>query len=331
LEFLRHQIRLLISVFILFFRGLKNQENSGRFDYRLHSEKVQDLLMPNQIKLLICDLDNTLYDWVTFFSRAFYAMVDAALPILKVERERLLDDLQEIHRRYYNTEHPFALLETRLVMEKFPDRNSYELYEIFSVAFSAFNTEQDRSLALYPGVKETLLQARKNKCQIVGHTEATIVNASMRLSKLGIAPFFDRLYAIEHPDTPHATLHQKPAETVANIRVLSVHERKPDTKVLHEICETSRIVPSQALYVGDSISRDIGMANAAGTHSAWAKYGTVYDKSDWERLVRVTHWSPEDVLRTKKATSFFGTAEPEVTLEQSMTELLEHFQFGENI
>ena len=46
------------------------------------------------IKLLVTDLDNTLYDWVGFFAKAFRAMVEVAVPILGVDREALLD-----HRR----------------------------------------------------------------------------------------------------------------------------------------------------------------------------------------------------------------------------------------
>ncbi len=44
-----------------------------------------------QIKLVVCDLDNTLYDWVTFFSKAFYAMVETAVPILEVPKDQILD------------------------------------------------------------------------------------------------------------------------------------------------------------------------------------------------------------------------------------------------
>ena len=68
-----------------------------------------------QIELLIVDLDNTLYDWIGFFVPAFYRMIDAAVEILKVDRETLLTDIQVVHQKYGNSEHPFALLETKTV------------------------------------------------------------------------------------------------------------------------------------------------------------------------------------------------------------------------
>jgi FMN phosphatase YigB (HAD superfamily) len=280
-----------------------------------------------KIGLLICDLDNTLYDWVTIFSKAFYAMVDAAVPILETEKEQLLDDLQEIHRHYHNTEHPFALLETNVVARKFPGLNSAELYEQLSPAFHAFNSVRKRLLKLYPGVRETLSVAQESGCLIVGHTEATLVNATFRLDKLGLTSMLDRLYAVEHPDTEHPTKSPAPITAVTDVRILGLHERKPDTRVMLEICETSGISPAETLYIGDSIARDIGMANAAGAHSAWAKYGTKYDVTAWESLVRVTHWSPEDVERAKYAAALYRSARPEVTLEESMEELLNHYEF----
>ena len=34
-----------------------------------------------RLKVLVCDLDNTLYDWVGFFVPALYAMVDETVRI----------------------------------------------------------------------------------------------------------------------------------------------------------------------------------------------------------------------------------------------------------
>ena len=52
--------------------------------------------------MLVCDLDNTLYDWVGYFVPSFNAMVNEALPILGCGREQLLDDLREVHQRHHD-------------------------------------------------------------------------------------------------------------------------------------------------------------------------------------------------------------------------------------
>ena len=80
--------------------------------------------MKPTIRLVVTDLDNTLYDWVSFFVPSFYAMVDEAVELLQVARERLLDDLQEVHVRYGTSEQPFALLETKVVEDRLSGKST---------------------------------------------------------------------------------------------------------------------------------------------------------------------------------------------------------------
>lgn len=284
--------------------------------------------MKPKIELLICDLDNTLYDWVTFFSIAFYEMVDRAVRTLGVREDVLLDELQSVHRHYHNSEQPFALLETRSVRTAYPNATRRELLATLTDAFHAFNSARKAHLRPYPGVVETLQAIDRLGTKIVAHTEATVVNAEYRLHKLGLSAFFARLYAVEHVGEPHPAPDQmQPVTPVQSVRPLMLHERKPDKRVLDEICTHEGVPPSGALYVGDSIVRDIGMARAAGVHSAWAKYGTKYSPEHWQRLVRVTHWTAEDVERAQKAASLYSTAQPDVVLDSSFSELLSYFEF----
>jgi phosphoglycolate phosphatase-like HAD superfamily hydrolase len=288
-----------------------------------------DMNSKPDIRLVITDLDNTLYDWVTFFARAFYAMVDEAVTILPVDRERLLDDLREVHIRYHNSEQPFALLETRTVQDALSGRSRRERYEILNPAFHAFNRVRANELKLYPSVADTLGKIHASGCRIVAHTEASAANAVFRLKKLDVLKYVDRLYAIEefgegHPDPSRESVL---ADVSDRIRLLRADERKPDVRVVFDICKDAGISPDHALYIGDSIARDIGMAKSAGAASAWAKYGTYYDRALWRDLVRITHWTQEDVLRAQKAQNDYGNAVPDVTLER-MDELLPHFAFS---
>jgi phosphoglycolate phosphatase len=43
-------------------------------------------------KLLITDLDNTLYDWVSFYAQSFTAMLDELVVILGVPANVLIDE-----------------------------------------------------------------------------------------------------------------------------------------------------------------------------------------------------------------------------------------------
>src|SRR5712692_8237439 len=100
----------------------------------------------SKIHLLVCDLDNTLYDWIGYFVPSFYAMVDKAVAITGCDREQLLDEFRIVHQKFHDSEQPFALLETATVKELYgdviPDRARIKL----DPAFHAFNSERKRNL-----------------------------------------------------------------------------------------------------------------------------------------------------------------------------------------
>jgi HAD superfamily hydrolase (TIGR01549 family) len=283
--------------------------------------------MTSPIRLLITDLDNTLYDWVSFFASSFYEMVREAAVLLHADQGDLLDQLRDVHRRHHNSEHPFALLETPLVQARFPGLSRSEQKKALDEAFHAFNRKRQELLVLYPTVEDTLKTISNLNVPIVGHTEATVPNAVFRLHKLGIAGLFSKLYAAtpppqEHPD-PEFRLEPAPIL----VRYLAPNERKPDPAIVLDICRDLGVPPNETLYVGDSLARDIGMAQAAGAWAAWARYGTEYDKTLWDRLVRITHWTPEDVARAETARKLYGDCVPNQTLEQ-FGDVLLHFEFA---
>jgi len=257
-------------------------------------------------------------------------MVETASDLLKVDQEALLDELQEVHKLYHDSEYPFALLETRLIKERFPKLSRLELKQQLDPAFRAFNETRDRTLELYPTVLATLQTLQRSGATIVGHTEASAPNAFFRLRKLGCWQYVSRLYALEHIGEDHPIVEKSMRfhEERDRVHFLRADQRKPNRDILLTICSEYNIPPSRALYIGDSITKDIGMANDAGTCSALAEYGLAFEKSLWNKLVRVTHWTQEDIRRNEEARRSYGNAKPDVVLKNSLAEILSHFEFG---
>ncbi len=281
------------------------------------------------IELLLLDLDNTLYDWISFFVPAFYRMIDAAVEILKVDRETLLTEIQIIHQKYGNTEHPFALLETETAKSRFPGKSRAELAKVLDPAFHAFNKERKALLKLFPGVLETLQFISKRGCAIVAHTEAAVNNSLFRLKTLGLHRYIWHLYApmsqgLGHPE--HKELYLDELKNGV-LRLLPKEHRKPNPKVLSDILEEFSLLPRNVLYVGDSITKDISMAKRVGVDAAWARYGTIYDKTLWEKLVRITHWTQEDVVRESLQRKEAEGTLPDVELKHFF-ELTSHYEFN---
>lgn len=253
-------------------------------------------------RLLITDLDNTLYDWVTFFSTAFMSMVEELSQLLSVPEEQLLTEFQTLHQKYGTSEPPFAAMELPSVIHAYPGYSPRKLAMKIHPAFHRFNSERVRMLQLYPGVAETLTQLGKLGMDVVGHTEASSENAYFRLKKLNIHHLIRKLYVLESHISPHPYPERldEIAPPRGYIETVPRTERKPNPRLLLDICQREGYLPAETLYVGDSVTRDIGMAHEAGITSAWARYGTLYERRCWDALVRVSHWTPDDVERESR-------------------------------
>lgn len=275
------------------------------------------------MRLLITDLDNTLYDWVTYFANAFRAMVKELAPLLSVEEAKLFDEFKIVHERYGNSEQPFAVFELPSVREKFGGLSGADLLEALRAPLDAFRLARTKHLRLYPSVGMTLCALRENGVCVVGHTEAITEQAYSRLRTLGIVEYFQRVYTLEghlapHPD-PLRGVDQRPPAGLIN--VVPKRERKPNPDLLRDICRREQAPLDDAWYVGDSRTRDVAMAKAAGVTAVWAKYGTEYDPALWDTIVRVTHWTDEDVRREARLETVCREIEPDYTID-SFSEIL---------
>jgi len=277
-------------------------------------------------KLLVCDLDNTLYDWVGYFVPSFNAMVDAAVEIIGCDREKLLDDLRTVHQKHHDSEHPFALLETKTVVEHFAGKSLGAKAKALDGAFHAFNSMRKKTLHLNPGVEESLDALERAGTTLVAHTESKLYGAYDRLERLKILSKFTRIYCRErpvsvhpNPETSNAWLERIPMNKVTE---LAHHQTKPDPDVLLEICDKEGVSINETAYVGDSVARDVLMAKRAGVFSIWAEYGTQHNPSLYADLVRVSHWTTAEVARERKLSAEAKTVSPDFVAASSFGEVL---------
>jgi phosphoglycolate phosphatase len=57
------------------------------------------------------------------------------------------------------------------------------------------------------------------------------------------------------------------------------------------------------------------MAKQAGVTAIWARYGTKYDPACWTYLVKITHWTEEDVAREKTLKAKYHDVVPDYTID----------------
>jgi phosphoglycolate phosphatase-like HAD superfamily hydrolase len=277
-------------------------------------------------KLLVCDLDNTLYDWVGYFVPSFYAMVDAVVQITHCDREKLLDDFRAVHQEHANVEHPFALLETDTIKSLYRGAPAKSVLHELDPAFHAFNSARKRNLHLHPHVIETLHALKASGIRLVAHTESNLYGVVDRLSRLNLFPYFTTVYCRErslsaHP-SPEIGFEWLKRVPLDNVVELSRHQAKPNPTVLMEICAREGHVTDETAYVGDSIARDILMANRAAVFSIWAEYGARHDAQLYAQLVRISHWTPEEVATELRLKEEAKAIRPDYIARNSFAEVL---------
>ncbi|MDV5141012.1 HAD family hydrolase [Chimaeribacter arupi] len=275
-------------------------------------------------KMIVTDLDNTLYDWVSFYAQSFDAMLTKLEGVLEVSRDELIQDFKKIHVKHGNSEYPFAALQLDCVKRKLPASTSEERARYLDEAFHSFNSTRKKSLTCYPGVHDTLYKLREMGVVIVGHTEAPIRNAIFRLEKLDLIKYMKHLYSPQ--DRYYEELNESSKNWIESygdfIFKLDEEERKPNPKLLLDICAREGVDPRDALYVGDSLVKDIAMANKAGVDSVFASYGKQHEKKYWDILVSITHWSESDVVRESKLKEAYAHEKPAFTID-NFSELLD--------
>lgn len=245
------------------------------------------------IKLVITDLDDTLYSWIEFFIPAFFEMVQEVALLINVPKEELLKEYKAVHQEVGNVEYPFATLNLPSVKKKYAGYTEQQVKQELDSAFYKFNCIRKEKLKLYAGVEDTLKYLYENNIIVVGYTESAEENGFYRLKKLGIDIFFKEVYVSE-------SLYKSPKNMAVSPKTHRVHGKKPNASVLREICKTEKISTSETIYIGDSLSKDMLMAKQAEITSVWCDYPQKDNQELYSKLVAISHWTVQDFQNEEK-------------------------------
>jgi len=283
--------------------------------------------MKKPISVVITDLDDTLWDWVGMWYRAFKAMLDKLVEASGVPRDQLLGDFKKVYTHHGTSEYAFALQELPSLQRKHPGQ---DIPGIYAEAIQAYRTARHDGLKLYPDVMDTLESIKDKGTLIIGYTEALAFYTRYRLLTLGLDRTLDLLYSPPDHDLPkgltpeafrkYSPEHYRLRRTVH--RQTPDGSEKPCAEVLLKILSDIGAKPEEAIYIGDKLVKDVGMAQAAGVTDVHAAYGEAHNREEYDLLRSVTHWTDSAVRREKET-----TIEPTCVLSRSIAELHDHFTF----
>jgi FMN phosphatase YigB (HAD superfamily) len=287
--------------------------------------------MTQPVSLVVTDLDNTLFDWVAAWHASFSALLNGISTISEIPSNVLIPEIRQIHQSHGTSEYAFLIEEIPSLKQKY---GSGDLLKIFAEPIQASRDARRSALRLYPGVMKTIDAIRESGCLVVGYTESMAFYTNYRVRRLDLDLVLDFLYSPPDHELPEGVTANEIRRYPEASYLLrhTVHretpkgEVKPNPLLLLDIVSGVGGNISNTLYIGDSLMKDVAMAQRAGIHDAWAKYGTAQNRPEYKLLREVTHWSADQVEYERKLTE--QQIHPTVILEESFSQLLGLFDFG---
>jgi phosphoglycolate phosphatase len=239
------------------------------------------------MKLLIVDIDDTLFDWLTMWSASFEEFSTALASTSRLSKAELVAALRRLHIGARTSERGFSRQDAEELGA------SPEDIERLAHAFEDATLGRTR---LFPDVPDTLEELRRRGVTIVAHTDTPASIAADRFVELGLDGVVDALFATAGTGV---TIHRRQARRPLLARVTELPHPKPDPKALQQVLADCGAEAREAVYVGDSKMKDLAMARAAGVVDVYAAYGCRRSSSAYDLLKSVSHWTDEEIARER--------------------------------
>jgi phosphoglycolate phosphatase-like HAD superfamily hydrolase len=254
-------------------------------------------------------------------------MIGKVIEISGVAAETLYRECSVVHQKYGTSEYSRLLEELPSLRKLYGDN----VLTAMAPAIDAFRDVRRRVLQLYPTVRGTLQALKLAGITTVAFTESQAFYTNYRFRKLGLDGLIDFLYSPEDHPMPDNTSDTRFYAAESYNFQKTVHrftpkgEVKPNPAILLEIISDLDASIEESVYVGDSILKDVSMAQQAGVTDVHALYGVSQHKPEYDLLRKVTHWTPEMVERERTALSRGGVV-PTHVLDNTFAQILSLFE-----
>ncbi|MCB2211524.1 HAD-IA family hydrolase [bacterium] len=197
-----------------------------------------------QLRAVVFDLDNTLFDFISMKEKAVeaaaWAMIDAGLPLTPEEVNRRIFQVYELEGIEF--QHVFDHMLGDVLGKVDP--------KILAAGIVAYRRVREAMLVPFPHTRSTLVDLVKQGIKIAVVSDAPSVQAWLRLCYLQLQDLFDTVVTFD--DTG---------------------QTKPSPEPYRLALSRLRLQPEEALMVGDWIDRDLLGAKRIGMRTAHAHYG----------------------------------------------------------
>ena len=266
--------------------------------------------------LLILDIDNTVFNWVSYYTHSLFAMTEFVAKKTDLSTELLFAEMREVFTKEGSIEYPFVLQKLDSLVKMFHSKEKLFLEKIVEPARRVFLNTAKAYLCPYEGVSETLeaLQKKRPQLKIAALTDCPRYVAMWKLNKLGLLNYFSSIYGLSDPALPIDKTYRKVlvSEEIlfkhlsreafnfqGHYRTLPDDYEKPGLRGLmtiimdHGFDLTQKSSYQGISWLGDNLKKDIPLGLKMGLNTIWAKYGSRYTEQEQELLLK---FSPKENL-----------------------------------
>jgi FMN phosphatase YigB (HAD superfamily) len=253
-------------------------------------------------KLVITDVDGTLASFWDYFVPAIRDFLRDVSVRVNMPLVELAHDIGHVIERRGTHEYPWLLEETGYAWKHYADDPSRFVKDYVEPFWESVDANRLKYLHPYPGVLETLEELKRRGIKIVALSDAPEYMARVRNRQI-FDGLLDAVYSLEtsEPDAddmfrPIALEHGR--ERVARLRketaglktplyTLPQSYEKPCPNGLDMVLKDFDVFPQEALFIGDSLSKDGLVAASRGIRFVHAHYGITLP-AEYEEIVNIS-------------------------------------------
>ena len=190
-----------------------------------------------EIKAIIFDMDNTLFDFVEAKLRACKAVVNC------------IDQTDEMELIDYFLKDKFDIENLDSIARYLKDLG-IQSNDTYKHCCGIYNKVKLDTIKCYDGVKETLKRLSNTELKLAVVTDAFSENAMARLEKAKLVQYFDLIVTCE-----------------------ITGKKKPEPDSMLYVLKKFELQAQNVMLIGDSLRRDIEVGNELGLITVYAAYG----------------------------------------------------------
>lgn len=271
----------------------------------------------SQIKLLVTDIDNTVFDWVEYYVTALSKTLIFVAEKIGSDYDTLAAECKVIFSRH-TIEYPFVVQELPSVIKYYNNDIDKILWDCVNPARQYFKDIAAPLLTPFPGVHDTMVRLKSEfpDVQLIALTDAPRYVAMWKLNKLGLLKDFDAVYGLADPILPTDPELNKVKVSAdillkhlqhynfgfaGKVRILPDEYEKPGTRGFRTIFMDYNLENDKdhgkILWVGDNLLKDVLLGRRMGVKTAWAKYGA--EISDANKKLIESFGPPQSIRQSE--------------------------------